>query len=63
MVNFNDRWTELAPKNVYSSIKNDNLLVNFLPMDQIEKGKMTDWNYFWGVCGTLRTSWSNQYIK
>lgn len=62
-INFNKHWQELAPKNAYENIKDDELLASFFPMEQIELGKMNDWVFFWGVCKTLRPGWTQEYMR
>ena len=62
-VNVNKHWLELAPKNAWASIKDDEGLHKFLPCDIIERGVFTDRSFFWGVCMTLRADWTLAYIQ
>ena len=53
---------EFAVKNVFELVKNDELLKEYLPHDEMCDKKFTDKEFFWGLAFTLRPSWANTYF-
>lgn len=52
---------EFAPKNVWPLVKDDPLVRDYMPFEEMEKDRMPDKDFFWGLLFTLRPIWANSY--
>ena len=60
-LNTKDSWHELAVKNVWPHLKNDQEVRKYLPADEMDMGKYTDKKFFCGVISTLKQDWAQKF--
>jgi hypothetical protein len=60
-LNIKDSWHELAVKNVWHHLKNDQQVRRYLPAEDMDLGKYPDKKFFWGVISTLKQDWAQNF--
>ena len=60
-LNIKDSWHELAVKNVWHHLKQDQQVRKYLPADEMDLGKYPDKKFFWGVISTLKQDWAQKF--
>ena len=56
-------YEEFATKNGYKLLKNCKSIVPYLPIEEMDKGKFPNREFFWGIVFTLEEDWANKYYK
>ena len=62
-MNIRAHWPEFSVKNVWPQIKEVGKIRSYLPSEEMEKGKLPDKEFFWGVVWTILPEWSKQYVE
>ena len=59
--NINVSWLEYTVKNVWYMVKDDPLLCEYLPSEEMNIGRHPDKEFFWGVIFTIRPKWAHEF--
>lgn len=57
------RYNEFSVKAIWPKIKGCSELLEYLPSDDMKKGKYPNREFVWGVIHTVKPEWATQYTK
>ena len=63
MKKVNDHWNDWSVKNVWSLIRSNTEVCEYLPTEEMNEGRFPDKTFFWGVVFTVLPKWSTSYYE